>query len=73
MTTEKILIQVGDETIELIGEEKSKFIAQRDQDKLLADKLKAEQEAEATAKAAAKAALLARLGSTADEAALLLG
>jgi hypothetical protein len=73
MTTEKIFIQVGDETIELTGEEKLKFIAQQEQLKLEADKRKAEQDVEATAKATARAALLTRLGITADEAALLLG
>lgn len=72
MTTEKIFIQVGDEKLELTGDEKLQFIEQRKQDKLLADKIKADQEAEAEAKATAKAALLDRLGITEDEARLLL-
>jgi topoisomerase IA-like protein len=72
MTTEKIFIQVGNEKLELTGGEKLQFIEQRKQDKLLADKIKADEEAEATAKAESKAALLARLGITAEEAALLL-
>ena len=70
MTTEKIFIQVGEEKLELTGDEKLQFIEQRKQDKLLADKIKADQEAEAQAKAEAKAtaqAKLAALGLTVED------
>jgi|LauGreSuBDMM15SN_2_FD.fasta_scaffold523040_1 hypothetical protein len=65
---EKILVQDGDTVIELTGEKKEAFLADR--------KLWAEQELErktqAEAKATAKAALLTKLGITAEEARLLL-
>jgi len=66
--TEKIIIQDGDTVIELTGEKKEAFLADR---KLWADQEIA-RKAEAEIKATAKAALLKRLGITADEAKLLL-
>lgn len=67
MTTNKITIQVGDEVIELLGEEKEAFLARVAEDtaKVAAD------EAEKQKKIDAKEALLSKLGITADEAALL--
>jgi len=66
--TDKVLVQIGDEVVELTGAEKQSFLARVAQDT-------ADGEAALAAKAAApaaKAALLERLGITADEAALLL-
>lgn len=57
------------EEIELTADE----IAARTAEAAAYAKAEADREAEATAKAAAKDALLAKLGITADEAALLLG
>lgn len=57
------------EKIELTADE----VAARAAEAAAYAKAEADREAEATAKAAAKDALLAKLGITADEAALLLG
>ena len=62
-TNEIILIQDGNEVIELTGADKETFLAQREADN-------AEQEARETeqaAKAEQKAAILERLGLTEDE------
>jgi hypothetical protein len=67
-TESKILIGIDDQVIELTGEEKEAFLAQRAKDDA---EIKAK-EAQALAKAEAKAALLARLGITEEEAKLLL-
>ena len=65
----QIFIQVGDEVIELLGEEKETFLARVAQD--LAEE--AVTQAAKVEAAQAKAGLLARLGITAEEAELLLG
>lgn len=68
MATDKVLIQVGDEVIELQGAEKDSFLARVKED--VAKELIVEQEKQHSI--AAKAALLDRLGITEAEAALLL-
>ena len=68
-TNETILTQVGDEIIELQGDDLAKFIANREQ-------LAKEEEQrilELKEKEIARAALLIRLGITQEEAQLLLG
>ena len=65
---EKIFVAVDNERIELTGDDKKAFLAQRAIDLASA----AAKEAEAQAKAQAKAALLEKLGITEDEAKLLL-
>ena len=67
-TINKIMVGVDNEIIELTGEDKARYLAQ----KILDDQLTANEKAEAQAKATAKTALLDRLGITADEAKLLL-
>ena len=67
--TEKIIAQIGDEFIELTGEELKSFLELR-------ESWKAEQDAAVKAKEKAeedKAALLARLGLTEDELKIILG
>jgi hypothetical protein len=71
MADKKIIVncETGEVSeVELTAEE----VAQRAADAIAAAKAKAEAEEEAKAKEVAKAALLAKLGITADEAALLL-
>ena len=66
--TDKVLVQIGEEVIELKGAEKEAFLARVAEDMV-------SNEAAVAAKAAipaAKAALLERLGITEEEAALLL-
>jgi hypothetical protein len=63
-----ILVGIDDQVIELTGEEKEAFLAQRAKD----DAEIQAKETELIAKAEAKAELLARLGMTAEEAQLLL-
>jgi hypothetical protein len=63
-----ILVGIDDQVIELTGEEKEAFLAQRAKD----DAEIQAKETELIAKAEAKAELLARLGITAEEAQLLL-
>jgi hypothetical protein len=65
---EKIFVAVDNERIELTGDDKKAFLAQRAIDLVSA----AAKEAEAQAKAQAKTALLEKLGITEDEAKLLL-
>ena len=65
---EKIFVAVDNERIELTGEDKKAFLAQREID-LAALAVK---EAELQAKAKAKAELLKKIGITEDEAKLLL-
>ena len=65
---EKIFVAVDHERIELTGEDKKAFLAQREIDLAAA----AAKEAEAEKKAQAKSALLKKLGITEDEAKLLL-
>jgi hypothetical protein len=67
-TMEKIFVAIDNERIELTGDDKKAFLAQRAIDLASA----AAKEAEAQAKAQAKAALLEKLGITEDEAKLLL-
>jgi hypothetical protein len=67
-TSNKVLIQVGEEVIELKGDEKEAFLARVQED--VAKEVAEENEKQAAK--AAKAALLARLGITAEEATLLL-
>jgi len=64
----KIIITDNNGSRELLGQELSNFLAQRELDKAEAAKL----EAQVKAKANAKAALLERLVITEDEAKLLL-
>ena len=66
--TEKILVSVDDQVIELTGADKQAFLAQRTLD--IAD-FEAKEIAKKE-KAKAKAALLEKLGITAEEAVLLL-
>jgi hypothetical protein len=66
---EKILVQDGDTVIELTGEKKEAFLADR---KLWADQ-ELERKAQAKAKAVAKAAILDRIGLTDDELQTILG
>jgi hypothetical protein len=66
--SEKIIVYVGNEEIELTGEAKEAFIAQRQADQLEEQAIQSAKEA----KAAQRAALLDRLGITAEEAKLLL-
>jgi hypothetical protein len=63
MTTEKIMIGIDDQVIELKGADKEAFIAQREADNAELKAFKAEQ----AAKAEQKAAILERLGLTEDE------
>ena len=65
---EKIFVAVDHERIELTGEDKKAFLAQREIDLAAL----AAKEAEAETKAQAKSALLKKLGITEDEAKLLL-
>jgi hypothetical protein len=67
-TSEKIIVFVGNEEIELLGEAKETFIAQRQANLLAEQTIQAAKEAKATA----RAALLERLGISEDEARLLL-
>jgi hypothetical protein len=67
-TSEKIIVFVGNEKIELTGEAKQTFIAQREADLLAEQEIKSAKEA----KAQARILLLNRLGITEDEAKLLL-
>ncbi len=66
---EKILIQDGDTVIELTGEKKEAFLADRE---LWANQ-ELERKTQAEAKATQRAALLTRLGITEEEARILLG
>lgn len=67
-------IEINCETGEVIERElTADELAQREADAKAAADLKAAEDAEKAAKAVEKAALLAKLGITAEEAALLLG
>ena len=66
--SEKIIVYIGNEEIELTGEAKEAFIAQRQADQLEEQAIQSAKEA----KAAQRAALLERLGITEEEAKLLL-
>ena len=67
-------IEINCETGEVIERElTADELAQREADAKAAADLKAAEDAEKAAKTVEKAALLAKLGITADEAALLLG
>lgn len=66
--TDKIIVFVGDQEIELTGADKENFIAQKEADLAEEAKLQAAKDA----KAAQRAALLERLGITEEEAKLLL-
>jgi hypothetical protein len=68
-TSNKVLIQVGEEIIELKGDEKEAFLARVQED--VAKEVAEENEKQAAK--VAKAALLERLGITEEEASLLLG
>ena len=63
MTTEKIMIGIDDQVIELKGADKEAFLAQREADNAERQAFEAEQ----AAKAEQKAAILERLGLTEDE------
>jgi hypothetical protein len=62
-STSKIVIQEGNEVIELTGQAKTDFLAEREADNAERETRKAEQ----AAKAVEKAAILERLGLTEDE------
>ena len=67
-------IEINCETGEVVERElTADELAQREADAKAAADLKAAEDADKAAKAVEKAALLAKLGITADEAALLLG
>jgi len=68
MSDEKIFVGIDNERIELIGDAKKAFLADRQN----YANFMAQIEAEKIAKAQTKAALLDRLGITAEEAASLL-
>ena len=63
MTTEKIMIGIDDQVIELKGADKEAFLAQREADNAERQAFETEQ----AAKAEQKAAILERLGLTEDE------
>ena len=63
MATENIYIQIDNDKIELTGEAKAQFIAQREAD----NAERQAREAEQAVKAEQKAAILERLGLTEDE------
>jgi hypothetical protein len=63
MKTEKIYIQIDNDKIELTGQAKTDFIAQREADNAEREAREAEQ----VAKAEQKQAILERLGLTEDE------
>lgn len=64
--TEKILVGINAEVIELTGEEKEAFLAQRAKDQAEIEARQAEADARAAAKAAAQAKLAA-LGLTVED------
>ncbi len=63
MTTEKIMVGIDDQVIELTGADKEAFLAQREADNAEREAREAEQ----VAKAEQKQAILERLGLTEDE------
>ena len=63
MATEKIMVGIDDQVIELTGADKEAFIAQREADNAEREAREAEQ----VAKAEQKQAILERLGLTEDE------
>jgi hypothetical protein len=63
MATEKIIIGIDDQVIELKGADKEAFLAQREADNAERQAFETEQ----AAKAEQKAAILERLGLTEDE------
>ena len=67
MTTEKIIIQIGDEVKELKGAEKETYFAQRQADKVLFDLVETEYQAKRDARASALTKLAEVAGLTEDE------
>ena len=71
--SEKIFIGIDNEVVELTGDEKEAFLADK---KIIVEtekQIKSELKAEAKAKAIARQEIAERLGLTADELKLLLG
>jgi hypothetical protein len=73
MTTEKIIIQIGNEIKELEGAEKETYLAQRQADKVQFDLLEAEYEAKKQLKIDAITKLSAASGLTEDEINAIIG
>ena len=69
VTQDSIFIQIDDERIELLGEAKMAFLAQ----KTLDDEEERKHAAQIELKQSQRSAILERLGITADEAKLLIG
>lgn len=69
MTNEKIMVGIDDEIIELLGDDKIAFLA----DRAITAEREATRKAAQMEKDMQRAALLERLGLTADEAKLLIG
>ena len=69
MTNEKIIVGIDDEVIELVGDDKIAFLA----DRAITAEREATRKAAQVEKDNQRAALLERLGLTADEAKLLIG
>jgi hypothetical protein len=67
MATEKIFIQIGDETIELKGSDKEAFIAQRESDNVQSALLEAEYKAKQDARDSAIKKLGEIAGLTKEE------
>jgi hypothetical protein len=67
MATEKIFIQIGDETIELKGSDKEAFIAQRESDNVQSALLEAEQAAKQEARTSALTKLATIAGLNEEE------
>jgi hypothetical protein len=67
MATEKIFIQIGDETIELKGSDKEAFIAQRESDNVQSALLEAEYKAKRDARESAITKLGEIAGLTKEE------
>jgi hypothetical protein len=71
-TTNKIIIQDGDTVIELTGEAKAKFIAQREADNVAFQLVETEQRAKQEARASAITKLAEIAGLTEEELASIL-
>ena len=71
--SEKIFIGIDNEVVELTGDEKEAFLADKKTIVETEKQIKSELKAEAKAKAIARQEIAERLGLTADELKLLLG
>lgn len=72
MTTEKIIIQIGDEVKELKGAEKETYLAQRESDKVQFDLVETEYKAKQKSREDAIKKLAEVAGLTAEELASIL-